>query len=191
MKQIALFASGSGSNAVNIVEQFASAQGLRVSLLICNNPNAPVINKMKVRGVPVFLFTNSEIQEGSTLTDLLANNRIDLIVLAGFMRKIPNVLTARFKDRILNIHPSLLPEFGGKGMYGEHVFRAVIRSGTKESGITVHLVDEEYDRGKILFQASLEIKPDETIESLAARTHELEHLHYPRVIRNYSDLIQP
>lgn len=189
MTQLALFASGSGTNVQNIVETFNKpGSGIRVSLVICNNPKAYVLERAERLGVEHHLIDKEyklrDMPEKS-LIQLLHERSIDYIILAGFLLKVPQELIDLFPDRIINIHPALLPKFGGKGMYGHHVHEAVIAAAEERSGITVHLVNEHYDSGRILFQASCTIESGETPESLAAKIHLLEQAHFPKAIADY------
>lgn len=189
MTQLALFASGSGTNVQNIVETFNKPDsGIRASLVICNNPKAYVLERAERLGVEHHLIDKEyklrDMPEKS-LIQLLHERSIDYIILAGFLLKVPQELIDLFPDRIINIHPALLPKFGGKGMYGHHVHEAVIAAAEERSGITVHLVNEHYDSGRILFQASCTIESGETPESLAAKIHLLEQAHFPKAIADY------
>jgi phosphoribosylglycinamide formyltransferase-1 len=181
-KKIAILASGSGTNAENIIRFFQQNKRAEIRLLLSNNQNAGVHERAARLGIPSSTFTREEFYTGQKVTQTLIAQGIDLIVLAGFLWLVPAQLIDTFRGRILNIHPALLPAFGGKGMYGSHVHRAVIDAGEKESGITIHLVNEKYDDGDILFQARCAVLKTDTPETLAARIHELEYLHYPRVI---------
>lgn len=184
---LALFASGTGSNVRKIIEYFGSqkhsgSRGVEIALIVCNNPAAGVVNIARKLGIPLLMLDKKRFLQGDAYADELSPQNIDLIVLAGFLWKIPDSLIRAFPGRIINIHPALLPRFGGKGMYGLHVHRAVIESGEKKSGISIHEVDEHYDHGRLLFQAECEIKAGETPESLAEKIHQLEHRHYAPVI---------
>lgn len=183
--KIAIFASGSGTNAENIVRHFKDSTLCKVELILSDKNNAYVLERARQLGVESFVFSAHELDETDIVIDLLEKKRIDFIILAGFLLKIPNGLLAKFPSRIINIHPALLPSFGGKGMYGMNVHRAVIEAGEKESGITIHLVDEHYDNGKILFQARCTISDSDTPEDLANKIHLLEQTHFPRVIEEY------
>jgi phosphoribosylglycinamide formyltransferase-1 len=184
MKRIALFASGAGSNARRIMEAFRDSESIEVSLVVCNNPDAGVIAIAESEGIPVLMLDKTRFFRGDGHLEDLRKADIDWIVLAGFLWKVPAGLVEAYRGRIVNIHPALLPKFGGNGMYGRHVHEAVILAGEKESGITIHLVDERYDHGETLFQAKTDIEPDETPETLAAKIQQLEHRHYPEVIGN-------
>ncbi|QKG81097.1 phosphoribosylglycinamide formyltransferase [Tenuifilum thalassicum] len=184
MKNIAIFASGSGSNAEQIIKHFElRKQYGKVKLIATDNPKAFVIERAKKYSIPLYVFSKAELQDGSVLQHLTENN-IDFIVLAGFLKMIPEEIVSAFPSRIVNIHPALLPKYGGKGMYGDRVHRAVIKAGEKFSGITIHYVNERYDEGDIVFQARCEVKDDDTVKSLATRVHELEWKYYPEVIEN-------
>ncbi|MEZ4757616.1 MAG: phosphoribosylglycinamide formyltransferase [Flavobacteriales bacterium] len=181
MKRIAILASGSGSNAQRLIEHFTGSPVAEVVLVGCDQPAAGVLQRAWDLGVPSYLFTGGELRGGAVQRELL-DQHIDLVVLAGFLRLIPADMVRAFPERIVNIHPALLPKYGGKGMYGSHVHRAVIAAGEQQSGITIHRVNEHYDEGAILFQASCPVLPDDTPDTLAARIHALEHAHYPAIV---------
>jgi phosphoribosylglycinamide formyltransferase 1 len=180
MKRIAIFASGSGTNAQKIIEHFSNSKEVVVDSLWSNNENAYALIRAEKLGIETFTFDSDEFYRSNEILDRLYDHRIDMIVLAGFLWLVPRNLTELFT--VINIHPALLPKYGGKGMYGMNVHKAVLSSKDKESGISIHLVNQDYDKGKIIFQANCPVIPDDTPESLAARIHELEHQHYPRVI---------
>jgi phosphoribosylglycinamide formyltransferase-1 len=182
MKNIAIFASGSGTNAENIARYFAGSRGVNVSVVLSNNKHVKVHERVNRLGIPSFVFTRDEFAEGKPVIDKLAGYKIDLIVLAGFMNKISIALLKAFPGKIINIHPALLPKHGGKGMYGMHVHEAVVSAGEKESGITIHYINERYDEGEIIFQATCPVLPSDTPEDVAAKVHALEYEHYPPVI---------
>ena len=182
MKNIVLFASGSGSNAVEIILYFQSKKTAQVKFIITDNSHAGVINKSKSLGVSSFVFSKEELKNTENLIDFLQQNNIEMIVLAGYLRKIPVELITTFPNAIVNIHPALLPEFGGKGMYGQQVHESVIKAGKSESGITIHYVNEAYDEGQIIFQEKCEVKKNDTHLSLAERVLKLEHKNYAPVI---------
>ncbi|ADB40796.1 phosphoribosylglycinamide formyltransferase [Spirosoma linguale] len=182
MKHIALFASGSGSNAEKIAEYFADNAQVDVSLVVSNNPKAGVIERSRRLHIPVVLFDRKTFYDTDKITQLLINQNIDLIVLAGFMWLMPAGLVRAFPDKIVNIHPALLPKFGGKGMYGHFVHEAVAAAGETESGITIHYVNERYDEGQIIFQASCPVSPTDTPDDIARKVQVLEHTHYPAVV---------
>ncbi len=181
VKRIAILASGSGSNAQRLIEHFAASAVAQVALVGCDQPSAGVLQRAWDLGVPSYLFTSVELRNGTVQRELQAH-RIDLVVLAGFLRLIPADMVRAFPDRIVNIHPALLPKYGGRGMYGSHVHAAVIAAGDPESGITIHRVNERYDEGVVLFQARCPVLPDDVPETLAARVLALEHAHYPAVV---------
>jgi phosphoribosylglycinamide formyltransferase 1 len=186
MIRIAVFASGSGTNAQRITEYFRDSRSdVSVALILSNNPNAFVLERARNLGIPSVVFTRSEFCETEKVPRLLQEQNIGFIVLAGFLWLVPSYLLKAYPNKILNIHPALLPGYGGKGMYGMKVHEAVIASGDKESGISIHLVNEKYDDGRILFQARCPIEPGDTPDTLAAKIHELEYEHYPRVIEHY------
>jgi phosphoribosylglycinamide formyltransferase-1 len=182
MKNIAIFASGSGTNAENIIRYFSHSEVIKVAAVLSNSRKASVHERAGRLGVPSFVFTRDEFIEGSPVLDKLAEYRVEFIVLAGFMNKISGNLLRAFPDRIINIHPALLPKYGGKGMYGMHVHEAVVAAGENESGITIHYINEYYDEGEIIFQAACPLSPTDTPEALAVKIHALEYAHYPRII---------
>ncbi|MEG0517822.1 MAG: phosphoribosylglycinamide formyltransferase [Bacteroidales bacterium] len=184
MKKLAIFASGSGTNAQNIITYFSSKSSAKVELIISNKPDAYVLERAKNLNVASIVLSKEELMSDKIL-QILKEHRIDFIVLAGYLLKIPAILIHNYHSRIINIHPALLPKFGGKGMYGHHVHQAVVASGEKETGITIHLVDEVYDNGRILFQATCPVTPTDTPDSVAAKIHELEQAHFPREIETY------
>lgn len=183
MKFISIFASGSGSNAENLIAYFKKHPSIRVGLLLTNNPSAGAIDRARLAGVPVKVFTRQEFYESEAVLSLLREYRTDYIVLAGFLWLAPDCLIANYP--MLNIHPALLPAYGGKGMYGDRVHQAVIANRETQSGITIHEVDLEYDSGQIVFQAACPVAPDDTPERLAAKIHELEYRHFPRVVEKW------
>ncbi|MBW6459479.1 MAG: phosphoribosylglycinamide formyltransferase [Bacteroidales bacterium] len=182
MHHIAIFASGSGSNAQQITEYFRTHPDIRVRLILCNNPEAYVLKRADNMGIPSYLFNREEFYTSETVLKVLQDYEISFLVLAGFLWLVPDYLLKGYPGRIINIHPALLPKFGGKGMYGEKVHQAVIRSGEKRTGISIHYVNERYDEGDIIFQASFKIMPDDTPESIAEKVHALEYRHFPGVI---------
>lgn len=183
MTNIAIFASGSGTNAEAIMEHFAASTTARVALLLSNRADAFALKRAERFDVPTAVFSREEFRDPQgPVARLLTEHQIGFIVLAGFLWLVPNYLTANYAGRIVNIHPALLPKFGGKGMYGHHVHEAVLAAGETQSGITIHLVNERYDSGDILFQATVPVSPEDTPDSLAAKIHTLEHRHFPTVI---------
>ncbi|PTN08786.1 phosphoribosylglycinamide formyltransferase [Mangrovibacterium marinum] len=180
MKRIAIFASGSGTNAQNIIEYFKNSRDIVVDSLWSNNEDAYALIRAEKLGVDTNTFDRDVLYHSIDVLEELSDRKIDMIVLAGFLWLMPGNLTSEFTT--VNIHPALLPKYGGKGMYGKHVHQAVIANKEKESGITIHLVNDKYDSGSIIFQASCEVNPGDTPESLADRIHQLEYEHYPRVI---------
>ncbi len=187
-KKIAILASGSGSNAENIIQYFAGNNTVVFSVILSNRADAYVHERARKLGVPSYTFKKSEFENGTVL-ELLQKNQVDFIILAGFLLKIPENLLNAYPDAIINIHPALLPKFGGKGMYGEHVHEAVVAAGEKESGITIHYVNENYDEGQIIFQAKCEVLPSDTPDDVAEKVHALEYLHFPKVIEKVMELI--
>jgi phosphoribosylglycinamide formyltransferase-1 len=180
-KNIVIFASGSGSNAVKIHDHFKEIDNVNIASLYCNNPEARVLQKFREFNVKTFLFTKKDLDNQKILESLLKIDP-DLIILAGFLLKIPKSITRFFKNKIINIHPALLPLYGGKGMYGENIHKAVIENKEKTSGLTIHYVNEKYDDGAIIFQKQVELDSFETPLSLSKKILKEEHLHYPIVI---------
>ena len=183
MKKIAILASGNGTNAEAIIEHFKNVTSASVVLLGSNNTNAYVLQRATDHGIPHFTFEKKELENGSVKAFLLIK-RIDLIVLAGFLLKMPENVIQAFPNAIVNIHPALLPKFGGKGMYGDRVHQAVKDSGEKVTGISIHWVNEHYDEGKIIFQEQVAIDDSDTPQSIAEKVHLLEHKYYPKVIES-------
>lgn len=181
-KRIAILASGVGSNAQSIIQYFKENSGANVVLIGSNKPDALVLKKAADLGVPSFVFNKSELTSGPVVLNKLLKERVDLIVLAGFLLQIPKSIIRAFPNKIVNIHPALLPKFGGKGMYGKHVHQAVIDANEKESGITVHYVNEFYDDGLVVFQARCIVDENDSITTLAEKIHALERKHYPLIV---------
>jgi len=181
MKKIAIFASGSGSNAENIINHFNRGNLAKVVLVLSENKNAFVFERARKLSVPTLLFTIDELKTGKILS-VLKQYEIDIIVLAGFLKLFPESIIDEFPQKIVNIHPALLPKYGGKGMYGSRVHDAVIEAGEEESGITIHYVNRNYDDGDIIFQAKCPVMKDDTSGTLAQRVHDLEYEHFPNVI---------
>ena len=176
MKTIVVFASGSGTNAAKIITYFDAIETVAVKGVYCNNPNAGVIDRAARLGVSTRVFSLSEYQK-EVLEELIAV-KPDLIVLAGFLWKLPKSYIDAFPNQIINIHPALLPKYGGKGMYGQHVFDAIVSNNEPETGITIHYVNEHYDEGAIIFQAKTTVLPSDTVTEVAQKTHTLEHAHF-------------
>ncbi|MDA7567248.1 phosphoribosylglycinamide formyltransferase [Flavobacteriaceae bacterium] len=177
-KNIVVFASGSGSNAVKIYEYFSGLNNVNIASLYCNNPNAKVLERFKSFNIDTVLFSKDDLKSNIILNSL-KNVNPDLIVLAGFLLKIPKDITNFFKNKIINIHPALLPLYGGKGMYGENIHKAVIKNKDKMSGLTIHYVNDKYDDGTIIFQKTIRIEPGETPLSLSKKILTEEHINYP------------
>ena len=182
MKRIAIFASGTGNNAQKILAHFQSSNKIEVALIVSNKTNAGVLNFAKEYSTPTLIIEREKFLKGDGYVPELQAAGIDWIILAGFLWKIPPILINQWGKRIINIHPALLPKYGGKGMYGEAVHRAVLAANEKESGITIHYVDEQYDHGATIFQATCPVLPTDLVDNLAEKIHALEHLHYPVVI---------
>jgi len=182
MIQIAIFASGAGSNAKKIIEFLEKKGSARISLVVCNKPGAGILTIAEEHNIPALLIDKEKFFSGNAYVDELKNAGIDFIVLAGFLWKIPDSLIKAYHKKMINIHPALLPKYGGKGMYGHFVHEAVIANKEKESGITIHYVDEVYDNGQIILQATCMITGDETPETLAKKVQVLEHRHFPAAV---------
>jgi len=180
--RLAILASGSGSNAENIIRFFSKEKRVTIGLILSNRPEAQVHQRAHRLGVPSMTLSRETLTDGLALSKILQNERIDFIVLAGYLVKIPPELIAAFPNRIMNIHPALLPKYGGKGMYGNHVHQAVVDAKEAETGVSIHLVNENYDEGSIVFQAKCPVFPEDSADQVAARIHELEYRHYPEVI---------
>ena len=181
MKRILIFASGSGSNAENIIKYFENKDAGTVVAVFSNNSSAGVLDKAKKLAVPTVIFSKDELNTGKVLREVL-KFQPDLIVLAGFLLKFPQDLIDAYSNKVINIHPALLPKFGGKGMYGMHIHKAVVENKENETGITIHYVNENYDEGNIIFQQNVPLSEGETPESVAVKIHELEQKHFPVII---------
>lgn len=185
MQRIAIFASGNGSNAERIIEYFRGNLHIRVDLVLSDNPNAFVLQRAAKHNIPSIVFTRHEFYETNFVPDILSVQNVSLIVLSGFLWLVPANILKFYSGRIINIHPALLPKYGGKGMYGMRVHEAVIRAGENESGITIHQVNERYDEGDIIFQARCPVLASDTPETLADRVHQLEYRHFPEEIAKF------
>lgn len=187
MVNLAIFASGSGTNAYNIIRYFNGGNIATVKSVVCNKPDAPVVEKAKNLNVNTITINREKLtaETPTELLNALKECETDYIILAGYLLKIPQAIIDNYEGKIINIHPALLPKFGGKGMYGRHVHQAVVDAKEVESGITIHLVDGHYDNGAILFQAKCEISPNDTPDDVAAKVHLLEQEHFPKVIEEY------
>jgi len=181
IKKIIFFASGSGSNVQNIIQHFSTFDQITTDLVLTNNQKAGVLDRAKSLNVPFYLFKKEEYLDDSLLNKL-QTIKPDLIVLAGFLLKIPKSIVAAYPDKIINIHPALLPKHAGKGMYGDRVHQSVLDSGDSKTGITIHYVNENYDEGSIIFQSAVEVSKADTVESIANKVHQLEYKHYPEVL---------
>ncbi|MET0243191.1 MAG: phosphoribosylglycinamide formyltransferase [Flavitalea sp.] len=184
MKQIAVFASGAGSNAKKIIEHFRNSEIAEIALIVCNKPGAGVLTIAEENGIPTLIIEKEQFFRGDAYLPELEKHDIDFIVLAGFLWKVPVELVNAYPSLIINIHPALLPKYGGKGMYGNNVHQAVILAGEEESGISIHYVNEVYDEGEMILQVTCPVFENDTPESLAARIHGLEHANYPTVIQH-------
>ena len=181
IKNIVVFASGSGSNAIKIYEYFQKDKSVNIEALYCNKKSAPVIQKFQNFGIKTVIFEKNKLEDGGVLKSLLKLNP-SLIILAGFLLKMPEEIISNFENRIINIHPALLPSYGGKGMYGISIHRSVVENSELFSGLTIHYVNKDYDKGAIIFQEKVELSKNETAENLSKKILKLEHLHYPRII---------
>ncbi|MFL5764451.1 MAG: phosphoribosylglycinamide formyltransferase [Bacteroidia bacterium] len=181
-KKIAIFASGEGTNAQSIIDHFRNSAGIKIVLIVSNRPEAKVLDRAKKEGIPALVIDRKMFYESDSVVSHLQNAGIDLVVLAGFLWMIPGNLVKAFPDRIVNIHPALLPKFGGKGMYGMNVHKAVVAAGEKESGISIHFVNEQYDEGKIISQHCCPVDVNDSPEQLARKIQQLEHTFFPKVI---------
>lgn len=187
MKNIAIFASGSGSNAENIIRYFQKNDSIRVSLVLSNKSDAYVLERADRLKVPCNVFPKEEWMAGDEVLSVLQKHHIDFIVLAGFLVRVPDLLLHAYPDKIINIHPALLPKYGGKGMYGDRVHEAVVAAGEKESGITIHYINEYYDEGSTIFQATCPVLPSDSPEDVAQKVHALEYKHFPKIIEQVLD----
>lgn len=181
MKKIVVFASGSGTNAENIIKYFAESKIASVVSVFTNKADAKVIQRAENLQVPTLIFSKEELNDGNVLQNI-KNLNPDLIVLAGFLLKLPEDIVAAFSNKIVNIHPALLPKYGGKGMYGMHIHRAIVANKEQETGITIHYVNENYDEGNIIFQEKFNLSGSESAEEIAEKIHELEQKHFPEII---------
>lgn len=184
-KRVVIFASGSGSNAEQLCRKFKFHKSIEVVAVFTNNPQAGVIDRVSKYHIPIYLFSRIEFRDSDVVANELLKLKADFIVLAGFLWLIPQKLIHLFPERIINIHPALLPKYGGKGMYGMNVHHAVIQAKEEKSGITIHLVNDEYDKGRILFQAEIQIAPQDTAGTLAEKIHALEYENFSTVIERY------
>lgn len=184
MKNIAVFASGSGTNAQKIIEHFnqSSNKTAKVALVLCNKENAGVLTVARAANVPFVVVSKAQLNDETFMLNLLHEHKVDFIVLAGFLLLVPAFLTTHFNQKIINIHPALLPKYGGKGMYGKFVHEAVWQNRESQTGITIHYASEHYDEGDIIFQAPIALLPEDTPTTIAQKVQQLEHFHYPLVI---------
>ncbi len=184
MKRIAIFASGSGSNAQRIMEHFKRNKEMEVALVLCNKPDAYVLQRADNFEVPTHVFTKEELLHTNSIDNLLKNLEIDILVLAGFMWLLPERFIQNYPKRIVNIHPALLPKHGGAGMFGRKVHESVLKSKDNETGITIHYVNENFDEGEIIYQSKCTVEKNDDLEKLAYKVHQLEHIHYPKIIED-------
>lgn len=182
MRKIAIFASGSGTNAENIIKYFSNKKSARAALVLSNKPEAYVLKRAEALNINTDFFDRDDFYRSDKVLNKLISSEIDFIVLAGFLWLVPDNILKRFENRIINIHPALLPKYGGKGMYGEKVHLSVIANHEAETGITIHYVNQHYDNGNIIFQARCKVELSDTADSIAKKVHTLEYEHFPRVI---------
>jgi len=182
--RIAIFASGSGTNAERFFQFFQTHRSIEICCLLSNDTKAYALQRAQNHGVPTFVFNRADFYNKLTVQDFLAAKKIDTIVLAGFMWLVPDYLIKAYPSKIINIHPALLPKYGGKGMYGDKVHQSVIENGELESGITIHYVNHAYDEGQVIFQSKCEVKKTDNSDTLAKRIHELEYKFYPPVVES-------
>lgn len=183
-KRIAIFASGSGSNAQKLMEYFKYHDHAEVALILSNNPDAYVLQRADNFEVPTHIFDRQEFYHTDSVVQLLDKLKIDLVVLAGFLWLVPKNLLQKYPNKIINIHPALLPAYGGKGMYGDHVHQAVLDAKDEESGITIHFVNENFDEGEVIHQARFRIDPEDSIDVIRFKGQQLEHQYYPKIVEN-------
>ena len=184
MKRIVIFATGSGTNAENLIRFFQGREDATVTQVLTNNPRAKVLERCKNLNISALSFNRIAFSKTNDVLNILKNSQPDIIVLAGFLWKFPEFILKEFSNKVINIHPALLPKFGGKGMYGMRVHEAVINNKDKETGITIHYVNEQYDEGAIIFQAKCDVLDNDTAEDVAKKIHALEMEHFPKVVEN-------
>ena len=182
MKSIVLFASGSGSNVENIAQYFQNNPDVRIAAVLVNKRDAKVLDRCNNLNISALFFNKTAFYTTDCVLNILKTMNPDLIILAGFLWKVPEKIIKKFPDKIINIHPALLPKYGGKGMYGSHVHKAVKDNGEAETGITIHFVNENYDEGAIVLQEKVQILPEDTVETIAKKVHGLEYDHFPKTI---------
>lgn len=189
IKRIAIFASGSGSNAENIVNFFKAAPEIEIVSILTNKKDAFVVERAKKLNIPCIIFNRDDFYKTENIVAKLKNMKCDLIILAGFLWLVPPSFVSQFPNKIINIHPALLPKYGGKGMYGENVHKAVVENNENFSGITIHFVNEQYDQGDIIFQATCDVLPTDSADDVANKVHALEYKHFPKVINDIIELL--
>jgi phosphoribosylglycinamide formyltransferase-1 len=187
MKRIVIFASGSGSNAENLIKFFQNSEKGSVTLVLTNNPHAKVLDRAKSLGIAALSFNKKAFTDTKLVLEILKSEKADLIILAGFLWKFPEYILKHYPNQVINVHPALLPKFGGKGMYGKHVHEAVVANKEIETGITIHYVNEHYDEGAVIFQAKCEVSEEDTAEDVAQKIHLLEMKHFPEVVSSLVD----
>ena len=180
--KLALFASGSGSNALKIIDYFSFHPSIEVAFVLSNKKDAPIVEAAQKKGVKVHVFSNDEVSDGQFLSKICLDEGVDFIILAGYLRKIPEQLLVSYSDKIINVHPALLPKYGGKGMYGKHVHESVLKNKESETGITIHYVDENFDEGRIIAQFHCAVFEEDTLKSIQDKIQYLEHSYFSVVI---------
>ena len=183
-KRLAIFASGSGSNAINLIKHFDEHPIIETAFVLTNNAKAGIIDKAERAGVKIIVLTNTDVSSSTVLDSICKEENVSWIVLAGYLRLVPSIFIDRFENKIINLHPALLPKFGGKGMFGQNVHRAVVESGEKESGITIHFVNKEFDKGQIIAQFRCNVSQEDTAEDIDKKIRVLEQSYLPVVIEN-------
>jgi phosphoribosylglycinamide formyltransferase-1 len=181
-KKLAIFASGSGSNTENVCNYFANHADIEVVFICTNKRDAFIVKRAEKLNIPVIFITKTELNSFVDLHEKLKNDKVDVIILAGFLLKLPTIMVEKYPNRILNIHPSLLPKYGGRGMYGDNVHKAVLENKEIESGISIHFVNQKYDEGELILQEKCSVSENETLETLAAKIHQLEKKYFPLTI---------
>lgn len=185
MINVAIFLSGTGSNAINIIKYFSNHQRIKINLIISNNSKSPIIPILVKKAIKYVVFSRKDFINGHVVLNELEKNKISYIVLAGFLLRISSLIIDSFPNRIINVHPSLLPEFGGKGMYGMHVHNSVFKSKKNQTGITIHEVNQDYDKGRIIFQAKCDLLANDSPRNIQRKVQRLEHKFYPTIINNF------
>lgn len=180
--RLAIFASGTGSNAINIIDHFAGNSQVEICFVLTNNSEAPVVHKSQIRSVETIILNNELVSQSDVLTSVCKEKQIDYVILAGYLRLVPSAFIHEYRERIINVHPALLPNFGGKGMYGDRVHNAVLEAGKEATGISIHFVDEQFDEGRMIAQFMCKVTKEDTVDTVREKVHALEHAYFPVVI---------